>query len=38
MAIHYFLFVLVALALHATGMFVWRNLLKLPIARRLSQP
>jgi hypothetical protein len=35
MAIHYFLFVLAALALHTAGLFLWRQLLKLPIARRL---
>lgn len=38
LAIHYFLFVLVALALHTTASFLWRSLLKLPITRRLSQP
>lgn len=35
LAIHYFLFVLVALALHATAGFLWRSLLKLSITRRL---
>lgn len=35
LAIHYFLFVLVALALHTIGKAIWKNLLKLSIARRL---
>lgn len=35
LAIHYFLFVLVALSLHTTGSFLWSNLLKLSIVRRL---
>ncbi|HEX8494423.1 MAG TPA: glycosyltransferase family 39 protein [Pyrinomonadaceae bacterium] len=35
LAIHYFLFVLVALALHTIGKALWENLRKLSIARRL---
>lgn len=38
LAIHYFLFVLVAQALHTTGTFVWMNFLKLSIARRWLSP
>jgi hypothetical protein len=35
LAIHYFLFVLVALALHTAWKAIWKNLLKLSITRRL---
>jgi hypothetical protein len=35
MAIHYFLFIAVALALNTIALFLWRSLLKLPIARRI---
>lgn len=35
LAIHYFLFVLVALALYTTGKTLWSSLLKLSIMRRL---
>ncbi len=36
LALHYFLFVLVALALHVSGAWLWSAVLKLPIARRAS--
>lgn len=37
LAIHYFLFVLVALSLETLGAFLWHNLLKLSIVRRLRR-
>jgi hypothetical protein len=35
LAIHYFLFVLVAVALYWTGIYLWRGLRKIPLAQRL---
>lgn len=38
LAIHYFLFILVAVALYRAGSYLWRGLLKIPFFQRLRIP